>query len=212
MAPKEITNVIHPLFKKIWVEESIPSDWSKGLIIKLAKKGDKKDCNNWRGITLLPTISKIFTSVILKRIQDNLDQQLRKEQAGFRKGKSCKDQIFVLRNIVEQSLEWQTPIYINFIDFEKAFDSVHRNSLWSLLRIYGIPSKIVDIIRILHDGFQCSVVHESTTTDWFGVTSGLRQGCLLSPLLFLVAIDWVMRQTTTDNSGIRWTINTKLGP
>ena len=93
----------------------------------------------------------------------------------------------------------------------KAFDSVHRESLWKLLRLYKLPSKIIDVIRILHEGFQCSVVVDNGQTDWFPVTSGLKQGCMLSPLLFLVTIDWVMRETNRDQDrGIRWRMEDKL--
>lgn len=203
--------VMHNLFQDIWRTTKIPSDWKSGIIIKLPKKGDKTECNNWRGITLLPTISKVFTRVLLDRVKHQVDAQLRKEQAGFRPGRSCCDQIFVLRNIIEQSIEWQSSLYLNFVDFEKAFDSVHRESLWKLLRLYGLPLKIINIIRILHEGFQCSVMVDKGQTEWFPVTSGLKQGCMLSPLLFLVAIDWVMRESTRDqNNGIRWNMGNKL--
>ena len=92
------------------------------------------NCNHWRGITLLSTTSKVFTRIILKRIKEAIDEVLRQEQAGFREGKSCIDHIFVLGQILEQSHEWNSPLYIMFIDFEKAFDSPHRPSLWKILR------------------------------------------------------------------------------
>jgi len=69
--------------------------------------------------------SKIFTRVIINRLYDEVNRLLRSEQAGFRRGRSTTEQIFILRNIIEQSIEWQSSIYINFVDFEKAFDSVH---------------------------------------------------------------------------------------
>ena len=87
-----------------------------------------------------------------------IDPQLRNEQAGFRKGKSCSDHIFTLRQILEQSKEWNTTLYATFIDLEKAFESVHRESLWKILRHYGIPSKIVSIIRMLYVDFKTKVI------------------------------------------------------
>merc|ERR1711911_32185 len=104
------------------------------------------------GISLLSVPSKIFNRVILNRIKNAVDPKLRDNQAGFRKNRSCKDQIATLRVIVEQSLEWNTSLYINFIDYEKAFDSVDRNTLWKLLRHYGVPEKIVSLIRKSYDG------------------------------------------------------------
>uniref|UniRef100_A0AAV2LFI9 Rho-GAP domain-containing protein n=1 Tax=Knipowitschia caucasica TaxID=637954 RepID=A0AAV2LFI9_KNICA len=129
------------------------------------------------------------------------------QQAGFRKERSCTDQIATLRIILEQSLEWNSPMYVNFIDYEKAFDSVDRQSLWKLLRHYGVPEKITNIIRKSYEGMTCRIVHGRQLTDAFGVRTGVRQGCLLSPCLFLLAIDWVMKTSTNQmRNGIQWTL------
>ena len=203
--PDESAAALHRIFHKIWTREEVPADWKHGIIIKLAKKGDLGICDNWRGITLLEIVSKVFTRCILARIQDVIDRKLRREQAGFRKGRSCLDQIFALRNLIEQCDEFQRPLFLNFIDFEKAFDSVHRGSMWRLLRHYGVPEKIVEIIKLLYEDFSCSVMHEGNQSPWFKFLSGQKQGCLLSPLLFLVAIDWIMRQATEGKcTGIEW--------
>jgi hypothetical protein len=77
--------MLYPLLEKLWKEEKIPEEWEKGLIIKIPKKGDLSNCNNWRGITLLSTPSKVLTRIILNRIQNTVERHLRKEQAGFRK-------------------------------------------------------------------------------------------------------------------------------
>jgi len=134
----------------------------------------------------------VFTRVILTRIQQVVDNQLRKEQAGFRKGRSCTEQIFTLRNIIEQCMEWQASLHLHFIDFEKAFDSMHR-----AIRLYGIPQKIIRMTQALYKDFTCSVLHEGNLTPWFVVETGVKQACMLSPLLFLIALDWVLRETTS---------------
>jgi len=154
----------------------------------------------------------VFCRVLLRRIAKALDSKLREAQAGFRGGRGCVDQIFALRNIIEQCLEWKTPLFINFIDFRKAFDSVHRESLWKILATYGLPGKIISLIKAFYTNFECSVVLDNNnTSDPFPVESGVRQGCILSPILFLVAIDWVMRQTTSDRPrGIQWTLFSQL--
>ena len=123
------------------------------MLIKLPKKGDLSQCKNWRGIMLLNMASKVFCRVILERIKTALDRKLREEQAEFRAGRSCTDQIATLRIIVEQSIEWHSSLYINFIDFEKAFDSTSREVLWRLLRHYGMPVKIVKIITAIYESF-----------------------------------------------------------
>ena len=104
----------------IWTSEETPPSWKTGLLVKIPKKGNLSDCNNWRGIMLLPVTSKIFSRIILDRISKEVDHLLRKEQAGFRKGRGCADHIFTLRQIMEQSNEWNSTIYANFIDFAKA--------------------------------------------------------------------------------------------
>ena len=90
------------------------------------------------------------------------------------------DQIATLTTIVEQSIEWQSSLYINFIDFEKAFDSVSREVLWLLLWHYAIPVKIVTIIRALYEGFSAQVVYNGQKSTPLNMRTGVRQGCLLS--------------------------------
>ena len=123
------TRVLTNLFDTIWDKETIPSDWGKGLIIKIHNKGNLQVCDNWRGITLLSISGKVFCRILLGRIETAIDKKLRQEQAGFRKRRGGTDQIFALRNIIEQTLEWNCPLYINFIDFKKAFDSIHHDTL-----------------------------------------------------------------------------------
>ena len=119
-------------------------------IIKLSKKGNLADCSNWREITLLSILSKMFPKIIMTRMKTTVDKLLRPEQAVFRKGRGTTEHIFTLRNILEQCNEWQRKIYVNFVDFEKAFDNVHRESLLKILRHYGIPEKLVKLIQIFY--------------------------------------------------------------
>lgn len=206
--PELAAEILLALFAKVWNGEGIPSDWSKGVIIPIPKKGTLSDCNNWRGITLLSLPSKIFCKVIVKRLSLAVNEVLRQEQAGFRKGRGCTEHIFSLRNIIEQCHEWQRGLYINFIDFQKAFDSVHRESLWSILRAYGIPAHIVQVIKQFYTDFCCSVGGSDLS---FHVKSGVRQGCVMSALLFNIVIDWVLSRATEDRRrGIRWTLSTVL--
>ena len=134
-----IVDWLADLFSIIWEQEVVPKTWKQGLIVKLPKKGDLSECGNWRGITLTSVPRKVFGRVLIDRIGQGVDSKLRDEQAGFRKGRSTVKPIFVLRNVVEQVVEWQSTLYITFVDFEKAFDSVHRESLWKIMTSYGIP-------------------------------------------------------------------------
>ena len=146
--PAIAAEILLPLVMKVWEDKRIPDDWNEATIIRNPKKGALNDCNNWRGITLLSIPSTILAKIIINRLSNVVDSSLNEEQAGFRKGKGCIDQIFALRNIIEQCTEGQRKLYIiNLMDFEKAFDSIHRNSLWEILRHYGIPQEIVSTIQ-----------------------------------------------------------------
>lgn len=206
------TTMLHHLIKKIWEEGGkIPTDWKDGLIVIIPKKGDPRDCNNSRGIMLLSTPGKVLNHIILGRLRKGVDDQLRENQAGFRNGRSCSDQIAILRIIIEQSIEWRTSVYANFIDFEKAFDSVDRESLWKLMAHYGIPPKLISIIKNLYQGMRCQVLHQGYAQDPFDVLTGVKQGCLLSPFLFLLCMDWIMKQTTHNKkTGIQWSLTEQL--
>lgn len=108
-------------------------------------------------------------------------------------------------------MEWNSSLYINFIDYEKAFDSVDRQTLWKLLRHYGVPDKITNIIKNSYEGMTCRIVHGRQLTDAFTVRTGVRQGCLLLPFLFLLVIDWVMKTSTAQKqNGIQWMLWTHL--
>ena len=109
---------LHWLFGKIWVEEEIPEDWRHGHLFKLPKKGNLKDNKNWRDITLLSIPGKVFNMILLVRMKTEVDRLLQEEQAGFQNDRSGTDHIATLRVINEQSLEWNSPLYITFIDFK----------------------------------------------------------------------------------------------
>nr|KAG5701806.1 hypothetical protein BaRGS_000796 [Batillaria attramentaria] len=102
-------NMLHSLFSKIWEKEEVPAQWKEGIVIKLPKKGDLRDCSNYRGIMLLSVPGKVLNRILLERMREAVDPMLRDQQAGFRRNRSCADQIASLRIIVEQSLEWNSP-------------------------------------------------------------------------------------------------------
>ena len=92
-------------------------------------------------MTMLPLAGKVMGKILISRIQDGVDHRLRKEQAGFRSGRGTVEQTFILRNILEQVDEWNATMYLHFVDFEKAFHSVHRDCLWRIMKVYGIPDQ-----------------------------------------------------------------------
>ena len=154
---------------------------------------------------LLSVLGKILNRVILDRLKTVVDARLRDDQAGFRKDSSCTDQIATLRIIVEQSMEWDSSLYINFEDYEKTVDSLDREALWKLLRHYGIPEKINSLIRSTYEGMIFKVIHAGQTTDSVMVKTGVRQGCLLSPFPPLAAGHRLDNDEDHRKNGMQWT-------
>ena len=129
------SKALHVLFKKIWTSEEMPNDWKHGHLIKLPKKGNLKECPNWRGITLLSVPGKVFSRILLERIKIEVEKEhvLRDEQAGFRQEQSTTDQSATLRNIIEQSLEWNTTLYTILWTLKRpsvAWIETHCGSCW----------------------------------------------------------------------------------
>jgi hypothetical protein len=107
-------------------------------------------------------------------------------------------------------MEWQAPVYLNFVDFSKAFDSIIREKIWEIMKEYGIPAKYIGIIRDLYTDSCSCVVEGSRSSEWFEVKSGVRQGCAMSGFIFVLVMDWIMKNTNNQKRGIRWNFTTIL--
>ena len=136
---------------------------------------------------------KVFNRILLIRMKTEVDRHLRDEKAGFRQDRSCTDHITTLHIIIEHSLKWNSPLYVGFIDMKKAFDSVDRTTLWKLLEHHDIPEKIISMVQAVYEPFN--------------IVTGIRQGCMLSPFLFPIALDWIMTRTTEGHKrGVQWSL------
>nr|VZI14126.1 unnamed protein product [Spirometra erinaceieuropaei] len=117
---------LHEVIERAWRDEVVPDDWGLGILVPILKKGDKTRCENYRGISLIGVAAKIFAIILLRRFQAVWESRTRSNQAGFRAGRGCADQIFTLRRILEFRHSYQQPTAVCFINFAAAFDSVHR--------------------------------------------------------------------------------------
>ena len=142
---------------------------------------------------------------MILRIRDEWEKRLGIDKAGFRPKHGTEEQIFILRNIIEQSLEWNTTLYLVFVDYEKAFDSIDRETLWKIMKAYGIPDKFIALVKAFYRNSRAAVLHGDGMSEWFEIKSGVKQGCVMSGFLFLLVIDWIMRRTVDGlRTGIRW--------
>jgi len=134
---------------------------------------------------------------------------VRKEQAGFRPHRSCVDQINTLWIVVKQSLEYRLPLYMIFVDFKRAFDSLKHTAIWQTLAERGVPTKVVNI-KGLYNKSTCQVIHRNRKSESIPVRNGVKQGCVLSPLLFNIILDTALSKANDTQRGIRWTLTDRL--
>ncbi len=185
---------LHKLLCLCWVEGYIPQGMRDAKTITLYKnKGDRSDCNNYRGISLLSIVGKLFALVVLARLQRLANRVYPESQCGFRAGRSTVDMIFSLRQLQEKCREQQQPLYIAFVDLTKAFDLVSRSGLFSLLKKIGCPPKLLELIVHFHKGMHSTLFFNGGTSKPFPVSSGVKQGCVLAPTLFGIFFSMVLR-------------------
>jgi hypothetical protein len=181
------------LVQKIWSHQTFPSRWKTSVLFPLFKKGDRSVCKNYRGISLIDVAYKLVEAVILDRIRPAVECYLRENQCGFRPGRSTVDQIFALRQIIELRSKFKRPLYVTFVDFKAAFDSVDRSRMYEVLeRSIGLPHRIVALIAQMYDGSVDVVRVGQSFSKAFPVKTGVKQGALLSPLLFNIVLDCVL--------------------
>ena len=163
----------------------LSEECSKGMIIPIYKKGDVHSPSNYRPITLLSSIGKLFTKIMCKRlIEWATDQYIFSEaQFGFRPSYSTTDASYTLQVLLSRRKNKQK-IYCAFVDFSTAFDSVNRQMLYSQLKEYGISSKMLQIIIALYNNVSSCIKIDDMCSDMFSCNEGLRQGYSLSPILF----------------------------
>ena len=121
-------------------------------------------------------------------------------QAGFRKGRGTRDQLASIRWIIKKAREYQKNIYFCFIDYTKAFDCVDHNKLWKILEEIGIPDCLTCLLRNLYAGQEATVRTGHETTNWFPIRKGIHQGCILSPCLFNLYAEYIMRNAGLDEA------------
>ncbi len=193
-----IVNELHKICQLVYDQHRAPKQWTSSMIVPLPKKGNLQLMTNYRGICLMSIAAKAYNRILLNRIRDPIDSVLRTNQAGFRVGRSCIQQINILRRIMEEAERKQRSLFITYVDFKKAFDSIDRSMMFAILRNYGIPEKIVDAIRVLYDDSKCQVFLKGQLSEPFDVTTGVLQGDVLAPFLFIIVIDYVSTQAAGD--------------
>jgi hypothetical protein len=198
---EEGVDLLWRLCTKIWKTGEWPDDWCRAVFVPLPKKGNLKDCSNYRTISLISHASKIMLRIIINRIKIKLEEEISITQAGFREGRGTRDQIVNLRNVIEKCKDHKQPLYMCFIDYSKAFDCVSHNEMWEVLHRMGFPKHIIDLMSQLYSHQESAVRTNGGNTEWFSIGRGLRQGCILSPSLFNIYSEEIMREALEGFEG-----------
>uniref|UniRef100_A0A7N8Y8H8 Reverse transcriptase domain-containing protein n=1 Tax=Mastacembelus armatus TaxID=205130 RepID=A0A7N8Y8H8_9TELE len=181
-----------PVQHRVAFGDSTPG-WQTRVVVPLFKKGDRRVCSNYRGITLLSFPGKVYARVLERRIRPVVEPRIQEEQCGFCPGRGTLDQLYTLSRVLEGSWEFSQPVHMCFVDLEKAFDRVPRDILWEVLQEYGVRGPLLRAIRSLYKRSRSLVRIAGSKSDLFPVHIGLRQGCPLSPVLLITFMDRISR-------------------
>ena len=197
--------------------QSRPGDWRDSYMVALYKhKGDVADLDNWRGICLLPVLSKVMATLVNDSLRSLAENVLAESQVGFRRYRGCADATYVLRHLMEE-VRLTTPppaaaaagpppgLYVLFVDLRKAFDSMPRSIMWRTLARLGVPDGLVRCVRDMHEGMKSRVKYRGHLSAAFDMGTGVRKGAVEAPTLWdlcyhYVVLDW--RQRLGANSGL----------
>ena len=187
-----VSEYITCIFNALYKNAYFPLAWTKALIIPIPKKGDLNKPENYRGISLLPIFSKIYTHIIKERLLKwcVLEDKICCEQAGFRKHFSTLDNVFVIDTLIGKCLRKKGGrFYLAFIDFSRAFDSVNHKALWHKLIKLDISSNMLSMLMNIYEKVYASVLSDKGVSNAFECSIGVKQGCVLSPILFSLFVN-----------------------
>ena len=161
----DAVKVLHSICQQIWKTQQWAQEWKRSVFIPIPKKGNAKECSNYRTIALISHASKVMLKILQARLQQYMNHELPDVQAGFRKGRGTRDQIANILWITEKARQFQKNIYFCFIDYSKAFICVDYNKLWKILKEMGIPDHLTCLLRNLYTGQEAPVRTGHGTTD-----------------------------------------------
>ena len=194
----DAVKVLHSICQQIEKTQQWPQDQKRSVFIPIPKKGNAKECSNYRTIALISHASKLMLKIVQARLQQYMNHELPAVQAGFRKGRGTRNQMDNIHWIIKKAREFQKNIC--FVEYAKAFDCVDHNKLWTILQEMGIPDQLTCLLRNLYSDQEVTIGIGHETTDWFQIRKGLYQGCILSPCLFNLNAEYIMRNAALDEA------------
>lgn len=181
------------LFQKCINGENLPEEWKTSYITTIHKKGNRELCDNYRGIAVLSTISRVYGKLVKKRIEDEYCDIEAEEQAGFRAGRSTVDHLFTITQIIEKKTARSQEIHLLYVDLKKAYDSVPQLKLWEALEKTNINITLIKAVQELYKDNTSKIKKGQTLSKGFNINKGLKQGCCLSPTLFKIYLEQALK-------------------
>ena len=187
-------NEVVKLCRKMYKQGKWPEEFTKSIVIPIPKKQNAMDCGDYRTISLIPHASKILLKILTKRIENKAKDYISETQFGFRKGVGTREAIGTMRMLCQRTLEHDKEIYVCFVDFEKAFDRVKWRKLMDVLKDIGVDWRDRRLISELYMQQEAVIRLEGEMTRSAIIGRGVRQGCLLSPILFSIYVESMMKE------------------
>ena len=199
---EELLNICNRVYRQQNIDV-----WTQSCILPFPKKGDLGIAANYRGISLIPISAKIYNKMLLNRIRPEIEKVLRHNQNGFRPNRGTESQVLTLRRLIEEIKDKNISAVLLFIDFRKAFDSIHRRKMENILTAYGIPEETIKAIMMLYKNTKAKVRSPDGDTDFFEILAGVLQGDTLSPYLFIICLDYALRTALGSNQELGLTLS-----
>ena len=187
----DAVKVLHSICQLIWKTQQWPQDWKRSAVILIPKKAMPKNAQTTTQLHSSHTL--VILKILQARLQQYVNCELPDVQADLGKGRGTRDQIAIICWIMEKAREFQKYIYFCLIDYAKAFDCVDHNKLWKILKEMGIPDHLTCLLRNLYASQEATIRTGHGTTDLLQIGKGVHQGCILSPCLFNIYAEYIMR-------------------
>ena len=195
-----LSPILLQIYNHIYSTGHYPKAWGEGIIAPIYKKGDPNKAENYRGTTLINILGKIYSQILLNRLTkwSTTYEHLNKSQFGFQKNKSILDCIFILHSVINKVLSAGGKLYCCFIDYERCFDKIERNFLWTKLLTQNIHCKMVKALKAMYSCIRSCIRYKGKYSQFFYSFTGLKQGDPSSPLLYMMFVNDIMDNINTD--------------